>query len=463
MKLKFFNTRSGKKEEFTPRLGNEVSLYTCGPTVYNYAHIGNLRTFIFYDVLRRVLEMNSFKVNHVMNITDVGHLTDDADQGEDKMENGAAREGKTVWEIAQFYTEAFMNDARALNLRTPTTMPMATKHIPEQIDLIKRLEKKDLTYEISDGIYFDTSKFRDYGKMAKLDIAGLQEGARVKKNNEKWNVTDFALWKFSPKNSRRAMEWDSPWGIGFPGWHIECSAMAMKYLGETLDIHAGGIDHKQVHHTNEIAQSEGATGKPFARFWMHGEFLQIDSSKMSKSSENFVTLHTLKEKKIDPLAYRYFVLSAHYRSKLNFTREAMESAQKGYSKLISLVAQWDEPKIGCAEIETRFMQAINDDLNTPQVLAILWELVKSTEEPSSAKASSIFKMDEVLGLSLRERAEYLKDRIAEAHADVNALIQERERARKNKEYEKADAIREQIEAAGLTIEDTNEGPVLGVK
>jgi cysteinyl-tRNA synthetase len=298
--LELYKTMDREKKLFNPIAPSTVSLYTCGPTVYNYAHIGNLRTYVFEDVLKRVLQYNGYQVNHVMNITDVGHLTDDADSGIDKMEKGAAREGKSAWDIAKFYTEAYQHDLANLNIEPPTTWCKATDHIPEQIALIQKLEHKGFTYRTPDGIYFDTAKLPDYGKLAKLDLKHLQAGTRVD-IGEKKNPTDFALWKFSDYDTKRQMEWDSPWGIGFPGWHIECSAMATKYLGQPFDIHCGGIDHIPVHHTNEIAQSEVAEGKPLANYWLHGEFLLIDNDKMAKSGENFITLQTIKDKGINPL------------------------------------------------------------------------------------------------------------------------------------------------------------------
>lgn len=461
MPLRLVNTLTRQLEEFHPQHAGDVSLYTCGPTVYNYAHIGNLRTFIFYDLLRRVLEHNGYTVKHVMNITDVGHLTDDADAGEDKMEKGARREGKSVWDIAQFFTDAFLRDSAALNLLEPHLRPKATDHIAEQIALVQQLEQKGLTYRTDDGIYFDTAQLADYGKLAHLDIAGLREGARVEKNAEKRNPTDFALWKFSPQGVQRQMEWKSPWGVGFPGWHIECSAMAMKYLGETLDIHAGGVDHVPVHHTNEIAQSEAATGKPFSRIWMHGEFLLINQGRMGKSEGNFLTLQSLVDKGFDPLAYRYFTFTAHYASKLNFTWDALQAAQNAYHRLINTIATWDEPKIGCAEFEQRFTDAMNDNLNAPQALAVLWELMKSNY-PTHAKAESIFTMDKVLGLSLRERAEALASRIAAAGDDIHELVAQREKARATKDFSTADRLRDHIRAAGLVVEDTPDGPVLKI-
>jgi cysteinyl-tRNA synthetase len=318
-------------------------LYTCGPTVYNFAHIGNLRTYIFEDILRRTLEFNGYKVKQVMNITDVGHLTSDADTGEDKIEIGTKREGKSAWEIAKKYTDAFLCDLESLNIKKPHTLCKATDHISEMIELIKKIEQKGLVYQIGDGIYFDTSKLDDYGKLANLSVNGLKAGARVDIVEGKRNKTDFALWKFSPKNAKRQMEWDSPWGRGFPGWHIECSAMSIKYLGEHFDIHCGGVDHIPIHHTNEIAQSEAATGKkPWVNYWLHGEFLILENSRMGKSAGNFITLATLKEKGYDPIVYRYLCLGAHYRKPLTFSFDSLEHAKNSYERLKEIVIKIKE-------------------------------------------------------------------------------------------------------------------------
>ncbi|HWR92673.1 MAG TPA: cysteine--tRNA ligase, partial [Desulfobacterales bacterium] len=321
MRLHLYNTLTRQKEEFTPIRPGEVGLYTCGPTVYNFAHIGNLRTYLFEDVLKRVLIFNGYAVRHVMNITDVGHLTGDRDMGEDKMESGSRREGKTAWDIAEFYTQAFKQDIAQLNILEPTLWCKATDSIPEQIGLVRILEDKGFTYRTSDGIYFDTARFPGYARLSSQNLEALQEGARVEKNPEKRSATDFALWKFSPPGSRRQMEWESPWGIGFPGWHIECSAMSMKYLGDQLDIHCGGIDHIDIHHTNEIAQSEAATGRKFFNFWMHGAFLNIQGGKkMAKSEENFLTLeNALNRRGIPPLAYRFAAFLTHYRKPMEYS------------------------------------------------------------------------------------------------------------------------------------------------
>ncbi|MBP5188594.1 MAG: cysteine--tRNA ligase, partial [Fibrobacterales bacterium] len=322
MAITLYNTATRSKEPFVPQDGRTAKIYCCGPTVYHYAHIGNLRTYIFEDLLRRSLAYHGFDAKHVVNITDVGHLTSDADEGEDKMEKGAKRTGKSVWEVAAFYTDAFMRDFHSLNLLEPTVWCRATDHIAEQIALVKTLEEKGYTYRTSDGIYYDSSKFERYGDFARLDLENLWAGSRISMG-EKRLPTDFALWKFSPKDVKRQMEWDSPWGVGFPGWHIECSAMAMKHLGETLDIHCGGTDHVRVHHTNEIAQSEAATGKTFSRFWMHGEFLRLDGDKMSKSTGEFLTVDSLVKRGFSPMDYRYFALGSHYRNYLSFSFESL--------------------------------------------------------------------------------------------------------------------------------------------
>lgn len=428
-------------------------MYTCGPTVYNYAHIGNLRTYIFEDVLKRVLLANGYTVTHIMNITDVGHLTSDADEGEDKMEKGARREKKNVWDIATFYTNAFQKNLKDVNVKPPTKWVKATDHIDAQIKLIQELENKGFTYKIRDGIYFDTSKFKTYPDFARLNLAEQHEGARVEINEEKRNPSDFALWKFSPKNESRQMEWKSPWGIGFPGWHIECSAMSMKYLGDTFDIHAGGVDHIPVHHTNEVAQSEAATGKPLARFWLHGEFLVLKGAEKMAKSGTFITLQTLIDKKIDPLAYRLFTFSAHYRQKLTFSFEALEAAQKSLMNLRGHVQMWDASKGSCAEFEKSFFAALNDDLNMPKAMAVVWDMVKSNK-PSAAKHASLNRFDSILGLGL---AQIRKKKIPK---EILNLLNEREQARKQKNYMKADEIRSVSAQQGFPIDDTPEGPII---
>jgi cysteinyl-tRNA synthetase len=455
--LELYDTLSRSLKKFEPLNTNEVGLYTCGPTVYNYAHIGNLRTYIFEDTLKRVLEYNNFKVNHVMNITDVGHLTGDADSGEDKMEKGAAREKKSVWDIAQFYTEEFKKDLRALNIIEPTIWCKATDHIPEQIALVQKLEEKDFTYRTNDGIYFDTSKLADYGKLANLKNQDLQAGARVEMG-EKKNPTDFALWKFSPGDKQRQMEWESPWGKGFPGWHIECSAMATKYLGQPFDIHCGGIDHVPVHHTNEIAQSEAAEGKELAKYWMHGEFLLINKEKMAKSGENFFRLQTIKDHNINPLTYRYFVLQTHYRKQLNFSWEALEAAQNGLEHLYQSARQLspssEEGVRGGKEIEQKFLEFINDDLNTSEALALIWNAIKER----SINRELLYKFDKVLGLKIKETIEAA----IEIPEEVQKIIDERNQARNNKDWTKSDELRKKLEDLGYNVEDTKEGTSISI-
>ena len=453
-KIFLYNTLSRKKEEFVPIKKNEVGLYTCGPTVYDFAHIGNLRTYIFEDILRRALEYNGYKVKHIMNITDVGHLTGDRDMGEDKLEKGAKREGKTAWEIAKFYTKAFLEDMKKLNIKVPPDkyMPKATDYIKEQIKLIKILEKKGYTYKTSDGIYYDTVKFKQYNKLSHKDLETLKEGARVEKNVEKKNPTDFALWKFSPKGAQRHMEWDSPWGVGFPGWHIECSAMSAALLKDQLDIHCGGIDHIDVHHTNEIAQSEAATGKSFFNFWMHGAFLNIEGGKkMAKSEENFLTLENAFIKKgIDPLVYRFAALQTHYRKPMEYSEAGMKNAEKGLKHLFNQVR-----KLGVSSgnvipgIKKQFIEAINDDLNIPKALVVVQELLKGNF-PDEDKFFTIQDFDQVLGLDFPKKEEKIP-------AEVKKLRNERRKAREDKNFKESDRIRKEIEKLGYIVEDTKDG------
>ena len=451
--LSIYNTLARKKEPFHPLIKGHVSLYTCGPTVYNFAHIGNLRTYVFEDILKRVLQYNELKVKHVMNITDVGHLTSDADEGEDKMEKGAAREGKTAWNIAKFYTAAFKKDLKLLNILPADKMPRATDHIKEQIALIKILEKKSFAYRTSDGIYFDTGKLTDYGKLAAQNFEDKKAGARVEVNKEKHAPWDFALWKFSPKSAKRQMEWKSPWGVGFPGWHIECSAMSRAYLGQPFDIHCGGIDHIAIHHTNEIAQSEVAYDTPLARVWMHGEFVVIgEQEKMAKSAGNFLTLNALVKKSFSPLAYRYLLLGTHYRSPLAFSFEALQGAQNALDAIYDDVRGFEKPRIGCAEFEEKFKTAVNDDLNIPKALSVMWNLMKSAY-PSHAKAQSLLKFDTVLGLGLAR----VLGHPLRIPARVHALAQAREKARAARDWAGSDSLRIQIKKMGYHIEDAPKG------
>jgi cysteinyl-tRNA synthetase len=452
MELKLFDTYTRELRAFTPLKPPEVGMYTCGPTVYDYAHIGNLRTYIFEDVLRRVLEYNGYRVRHVMNITDVGHLTSDADTGEDRMEKGSRRTGKTAWEIAQIYTEEFQKDLQRLNIQPPHVWSKATDHIAEQIDFIRCIEAGGYTYRTSDGIYFDTSKLSDYGHMARLDTAGLQAGVRVEVG-EKRNPTDFALWKFSPEGQKRQMEWDSPWGIGFPGWHIECSAMAAKYLGPFFDIHCGGEDHIMVHHPNEIAQTEACYGTRLANFWMHGYFLQIDQSRMGKSAGNFLRIQTLIDEGYDPLVWRFFCLGAHYRAKLSFTWESLSGAATALNRLRSAVYEYGAPSQADPEYLTRFLERINDDLNMPRAVAVVWDLVKS-ELPPGVKKATLLDFDRVLGIRLAE----WRPSEEQVPAEVTALVEERQRARAQRRWKDADEIRERVRELGFDIEDTPKGP-----
>jgi cysteinyl-tRNA synthetase len=456
--LKLYNSLSRKVEDFKPIHPLQVGMYTCGPTVYNFAHIGNFRTYTTADLLLRTLQYNGYEVTYVMNLTDVGHLTGDnlgdADSGEDRMEKAAAKEGKTAWDVAQFYADAFLKDFDALHLERPTHLVKATDHIQEQIELIQRLEEKGFTYETSDGVYFDTSKFKNYGKLSDLDQ--IKEGARVEINEEKRNPRDFALWKFSPKGEKRQMEWKSPWGVGFPGWHIECSAMSMKYLGESFDIHAGGIDLKQTHHPNEIAQSEAATGKQFVKYWTHSAFMLVQGERMSKSLGNNYKLYDLEKGGYDPLALRYLYLQTHYRQEMNFTFASLDAASNALRKLLQEIIPWAEPEGGVKEYEKKFLEAINEDLNMPKAMAIVWELVKS-DHPTSAKASSLFKMDHVLGFNLQEISTHLKNEQHIIPEEVQTLLKERESYRKQRQFNAADKMRAEIERLGYVIEDSKTG------
>ncbi len=449
MPLQLYNTLTRKKEEFTPIKKGQVGLYACGPTVYWYAHIGNMRAFLFADILHRTLAYNGYNVKMVMNVTDVGHLTDDGDEGEDKMLIAMRREGKTAYEIADVYTQAFMEDIARLNILPAHEYPRATKHIDEQIEMIKDIERNGFAYTTSDGVYFDTSKLPNYGVLSGQIAEEKKAGARVDMK-EKRNATDFALWKFSGE-AKREMQWESPWGVGFPGWNIECSAMSKKILGFPFDIHTGGVDHIAVHHENELAQSVGCCGIYEARFWMHSEFLTIDGGKMSKSLGNLFTLADLNQKNFDPIAFRYLTLGAHYRTKLNFTWEALAAAQNALQRLRETVRAWKAPKIGCAEYEERFLGALNDDLNTPQALAVMWELIEDSELPTAGKAQSLLKFDQVLGLGL----EAFVAKPLEIPEEVRELVRKREDARMQKEWEVADRLRAEIEQMGYTVEDNN--------
>lgn len=464
--LRLFNTLTRSVDTFETIEPGKVRLYTCGPTVYNFAHIGNLRTYVFEDILKRSLCFLGYTVNHVMNVTDVGHLVSDADTGEDKMEMGAQREGKSVWDIAEYYFQVFRRHMDMLNLLEPDLWCKATDHIAEQIDLVRALEQKGYTYTLADGIYYDTSKFADYGRLARLDRDGLMAGARIEMVEGKRHPTDFALWKFSPHDKKRMMEWDSPWGVGFPGWHSECCAMAMKYLGDEIDIHCGGIDHIAVHHTNEIAQSEAVTGKQWVRFWMHGEFLVMakegpdDNERMSKSSGNFITLDTLVEQGYDPLVYRYFCLNAHYRSPLTFSWEALDGAVNAYQRLKAHVIELGSQMCAAEEAShihlDQFRAALEDDLNMPRALSVMWSLVRDPNVSGPVKMATLRAMDPVLGFNI----EAMKRTELELDQDIQQLVCQREDARKARDFGQADLIRAELLARGYVIEDSPEGPRL---
>lgn len=455
--MKLYNTLSRKVEDFKPINPPKVGIYICGPTVYDYAHLGHSRTYINSDVLVRALRWLDFEPDAVMNITDVGHLTSQADTGEDKMEKKAKLENKPILEIAKFYTDDFFKMRDELNIVKPDKITPATQYIPEMIALIKTLEQKGFTYRTSDGVYFDTGKFKAYGQLARLDLAGMKEGWRVDKNPEKKHPADFALWKFAAPGEKRQLEWDSPWGKhSFPGWHIECSAMSLKYLGPTLDIHTGGVDHIPIHHTNEIAQAEAATGKPFVKYWFHSNFLDIDGEKMSKSLGNIIRLKDLIKKGYDPLAVRYLFLTGHYRTKMNFTFIALDAAAEAYSRLKSMAVDWQGKKERTqlspeklAKIESfsaKFTAAIEADLNLPQALAGVWEMAKSNI-PEQDKWELINDWDQVLGLGLGAvRKESIPD-------EIQKLIKQREELRTNKNWAEADKLRRKIIDKGYKIED----------
>lgn len=467
--LSLYNTLSRKKEKFKPIKKGKAGFYACGPTVYEAQHIGNFRTYIFNDILRRTLEYNGYKVKQIINITDVGHLTSDADTGEDKIQAAARKKRKTAWQIARLFESQFKKDFQRLNIEPPYLFVRATDHIKEQIALIKRLEKKRYTYLIpGDGLYFDTARLRGYGKLMPSRLKGLRPGARVKVTRGKRHPNDFALWKLSPKGVKRDMEWPSPWGKGFPGWHIECSAMSMKYFsGErsrTIDIHTGGIEHIPIHHTNEIAQSEAATSKKFVNYWIHGEHLLVNGKKMSKSLKNFYTLEDLEKKGSNPLSFRYFVLNAHYRSKLNFTWKGLIAAEKGLYSLYHEVARLSSenksviPGVVSQDIQIitykdAFYEALNDDLNTSKALAALWRLLGDEGVWPRNKLELLFDFDQVLGLRLKEAI-----LLSRPPVRIAKLVKERERHRVNKQFVQADRLRKKIEDLGYTVEDTPQGP-----
>ena len=457
--LKLYNTLTRKKEEFVPLKKGTVKMYSCGPTVYNYAHIGNMRAYIFMDTLRKVLKYNGYKVKHVMNITDVGHLVSDADEGEDKMAKTARIENRSVYEIAKEYTDAFMKDIKALNIDTPEHIAKATEHIREMEIYVNDIVKNWYAYETSKGVYFDTSKLPNYGKMlSNNNIDDLKAGARVEVDTEKRNPQDFALWIKAPKE--HIMKWNSKWGLCYPGWHIECSAMSRKYLGDKFDIHTGGVDHIPIHHENEIAQSIGATGHNLANYWMHVEFLLIDGGKMSKSLGNVYTLNDLKAKGIDALSYRYFTYSSHYRNKLNFTWDAIKSAKNSLNKLRDMIALHKDvnkkiDKNIISKYEEQFLDAINDDMNMPVAISIVWEIAKEKEK-SNDFYELIKKFDSVLSLDL-DKNDKEDINIPE---DIKLILNERKDARKNKNFAKSDELRDKLKELGYIVKDTKDGQII---
>jgi cysteinyl-tRNA synthetase len=459
MVLKLFNTLTRKKEEFIPINKKEIGFYSCGPTVYWFQHIGNLRTYIFNDILKRVLEYNGYKVKHVMNVTDVGHLTSDADEGEDKIEKAATKEGKKAGEITNYYLDVFKEDFKKLNITEPNVWCKATDHIKEQIEVIRKLEKKGFTYKTTDGIYFDTSKLKDYGNLGRLNIGGLEEGKRVNLG-EKKNKTDFALWKFSPKDKKRQQEWDSPWGTGFPGWHIECSAMSSKYLGEQFDIHTGGKEHIQIHHTNEIAQSESAFGKkPWVNYWLHAEWLTFKGEKVSKSKGGLFTVSELEKKGFDPLDFRYLCLNTIYKKQLNFSIEVLKGARKSFSRLKTIILELKKQRDSNEtknKYKEQFLEGINDNLNMPSALSVFWAVLRDKNLGSKEKLNFVYDFDKIFGLGLKN----LKEQGINIPPDVLLLKEERELARENKNWESSDKLRDKLREKGWEVIDEKESTKL---
>jgi len=456
------------KEEFIPANKNKAGMYTCGPTVYNYAHIGNLRTYIFEDALKKSLEYVGYKVKHVMNVTDVGHLQSDGDEGEDKMALGASREHKTVWEIAKFYEDAFFEDCKKLNVKRPTVVCRATEHIEDMIKFVQKLEDRGYTYESNGNVYFEIDKFEDYTKLANLSIDELEAGSRIEIDPNKKNPLDFVLWFTNSKFSNQIMQWDSPWGRGFPGWHLECSTMSIKYLGENIDIHCGGIDHIPVHHTNEIAQSEAALGHKWVNYWVHGEFLVLDGGKMSKSSGDFLTVSKLEEEGLSPLDYRYFCLQSKYRKQLVFSFDSLKDAQNGYKalkkKIGAILTNIDENHNMNKELisgyQEKFKTQISDDLNIANAFTVLNEVIKDGELNNKEKAFLIEDFDKVFSLNLMTIE---KEAIEVDEKLINDLIEERNIARKEKNYKRSDEIRAQLLEMNIEVLDSKEGTSWRVK
>ncbi|GHU13324.1 cysteine--tRNA ligase [Spirochaetia bacterium] len=472
MALRLFNTLGRKTEDFVPLKPGKAGFYGCGPTVYNYAHIGNLRAYVTHDILTRTLRARGLGLTHVMNITDVGHLSGDNDEGEDKMVKSAAERGKSVLEIAEFYTNAFFNDLDRMNIHRPDIVCKATEHIPDMIELIRRIEANGFTYSAGGNLYFDISRFPRYGDLAKLRMDDLRAGARADLDENKRNPGDFVLWFTKSKFENQALVWDSPWGKGYPGWHIECSAMSIRYLGEQFDIHAGGIDHVPVHHTNEIAQSEAATGKhPWVKYWVHNEFLVLDKGKMSKSAGGFLTLQSLVDAGYDPLDYRCLLLGGHYRSQLQFSFEALDGAKNTRKALLDRlralasgnvntgVAAGNLPEKAVAHAEA-FHAALDDDLSTPRALAELWGLLRDNEVRPVDAVKTALEMDKIIGLGLEKALKSGGNgENPELAAEVEALIARRTEAKKTKNFAEADAIRSSLKERGIILEDGKDGTV----
>jgi len=462
--MKIYNTLTKKIEVFKPLKDKKVGLYTCGPTVYDYDHLGHAWNYTMADLLRRTLEYLGYKVTHIMNITDVGHLTSDADTGQDKVEKSAQKHRKTAFEIAQYFTEIFLLNRKKMNMLEPAVICKATDHIQEMINLIEKINEKGAAYIIDDGVYFDVSKYPKYGQLSGNTLEKLKAGVRIEVNPQKKHPADFALWKFTPLGVKRQMEWDSPWGRGFPGWHIECSAMSMKYLGESFDIHTGGEDNIFPHHESEIAQAETATGKKFVRYWFHPRFLQVEGQKMSKSLKNFYTLKDLENKGYEPLSLRYLFLTAHYRQRFNFTFKGLEAAQISLEKLREfirkiLIEQKTSRKktVSLKKYQQEFKKAIENDLNIPKALSILWKLIKDyNKNPSKFDSKKVYALildwDKVFGLNLKEVG------LFKLPKKITELVKKREEYRKKKDFKKADEIRQQVQKLGYLIEDTAKGP-----
>ena len=467
MQLRLFNTLTRKKEVFKPLIAKRAGIYTCGPTVYARAHIGNLRSYLFPDLLKRVLGALGLEVCHVINITDVGHLISDADEGEDKVERAARANECSAWEIAQEYTDYFLQDIKQLSIQLPDHLPRATEHITEQIDLIRNLEAKGFTYRTSDGIYYHARNFADYGRLARLDLKGLRSGVRIEVHGKK-GKSDFALWKFTAEGVKRQMEWDSPWGRGFPGWHVECSAMSMKYLGETFDIHTGGSDHIPVHHTNEIAQSEAATGKRFVNYWMHGAFLVLKEGRMGKSEGNMLSLDSLLAEEIEPLAFRYLAFNNHYRQYLQFSWSALRAAESALMHMRYLVRtafqQINQPAVPTLsspadDLQQSIMEVLCDDLNSPRALGLLWQAMRDDSLEAQKKCDLVAWVEPLLGLGLLD---FSRLRAAETDFqtipdEVKSLADARQQAREQRKWQQADDLRKTLLEAGYAVEDNPNG------